>query len=406
MRSIARLAVLASSLLFAFPSTADTAKPAAQYWMSVSTENLSVPGMDSAAGGGGLEGMIGSMAMKGMGVGGGTQHTVFLDLLGPDTPPAPSAEHLIPPGMKMGASLPLRYETAPGRSTDGEAKREDIKILLYWGCGESVRTGQPRVLDTARMTPEDYASVLVARGGGSRFRLTPRKGWTYGEWPNREHQQTVPDGSSLVGEHLIKGNYTPDIKFTLDNRRDFMAPVVFTQAVGGLADAVKIEWKSIPTAIGYFMMAVGGSEQGKEVVIWTSSELADMGGGLMSYLPNATVQKYIQQKVVMKPDTTRCTLPKGIFGKADGAAVQFIAYGDEGNFAYPPKPADPKVKWEPIWTAKVRLKSTGMLPLGMEGVGSASTAETSGKVEKPKEEASPVDSAVEGVKKLKSLFGF
>ena len=131
-----------------------------------------------------------------------------------------------------------------------------------------------------------------------------------------------------------------------------------------------------------------------------------MGGGLMSYLPNATVQKYIQQKVVMKPDTTRCTLPKGIFGKADGAAVQFIAYGDEGNFAYPPKPADPKVKWEPIWTAKVRLKSTGMLPLGMGGVGSASTAETSGKVEKPKEEASPVDSAVEGVKKLKSLFGF
>jgi len=407
MRSIARLTLLASSVLLAFAGAAHAAKPAAQYWMSVSTENTTIPGMEAAGGGGGLEGMLGSMAMKGMGVGGGPNRTLFLDLLGPDTPASPNAEHLIPPGLKMGASLPLVTPAPRGTSdTEHGGKREDIRILLYWGCGDSVRTGQPRVLDTARMTPEDYASVLVARGGGSRFRLTPRKGWTYGEWPNREYQQTVPDGSSLVGEHLIKGNYTPDIKFTLDGRRDFMAPVVFTRAVGGLADAVKIEWKSIPTAIGYFMMAVGGSEQGKEVVIWTSSELADMGGGLMSYLPNATVQKYIQQKVVMKPDTTRCTLPKGIFGKADGAAVQFIAYGDEGNFAYPPKPADPKVKWEPIWTAKVRLKSTGMLPLGMEGVGDASAAETSGKAEKPKEEASPVDSAVEGVKKLKSLFGF
>lgn len=404
MRSAACLSVLASSILFAFSATADAAKPAAQYWMSVSTENMTVPGME-AAGGGGLEGMLGSMAMKGMGVGGGQNRTMFLDLLGPDTPASPSAEHLIPPGLKMGASLPLVTPTPRGGTdVEGEAKREDIKILLYWGCGETVRMGQPRVLDTAKMSPEDYGSVLVSRGGGHRFRLSPRKGWTYGDWPNREKPVPVPEDGSLVGEHLIKGNYTPDIKFALDERRDFMAPVVFTKAEGGLADAVKTEWKSIPTAIGYFMMATGGSEQRKEVVVWTSSEVADMGGGLLTYLPNATVQKYIQQKVVFGPKVTQCTIPKGIFSKADGAAVQFIAYGDEANFAYPPKPADPKAKWEPIWTAKVRLKSMGMLPLGVEG--GATAAESSGKTEKPKEESSPVDSAVEGVKKLKGLFGF
>ena len=38
--------------------------------------------------------------------------------------------------------------------------------------------------------------------------------------------------------------------------------------------------------------------------------------------------------------------------------------------------------------------------------GGATAAESSGKTEKPKEESSPVDSAVEGVKKLKGLFGF
>lgn len=403
MADTVRLSLLAGALLaLAFPSHA--AKPAAQYWMSISTDNTTIPGMEAEAGGG-VEGMLGGMMMKGMGVGGGPNRSMWLDLLGPDTPPAPSADHFIPPGLKMGASLPL-VTPAPGRSSsvEGDAKREDIKIILYWGCGDAVRAGQPRVLDTAKMSAEDYGSVLVARGGGTRFRLSPRKGWTYGDWPNREQPMHAPNDGSLVGEHVIKGNYSPDIKFALDEKRDFMAPVVFTRAEGGLADAVKLEWKPIPHALGYFMMATGGSDQRKEIIIWTSSELQDMGGGLMTWLPNATVQKYIAQKVVMKPDTTRCTIPKGIFQKAEGAAVQFIAYGDEANFAYPPKPADPKAKWEPIWTAKVRLKSMGMLPLGVEG-GTASSG-ASERAEKPKEESSPTDAVGEGVKKLKGLFGF
>lgn len=402
MRARVHLSILASSLLFAFTGLASAAKPAAQYWMSVSTENMTVPGMEAASGGG-LEGMLGSMAMKGMGVGGGPNRTMWLDLLGPDTPPAPSAEHLIPPGLKMGDSLPLVTPTPRGTTeTEGGGKREDIKILLYWGCGDGVRAGQPRVLDTAKMSAEDYGSVLVARGGGSRFRLSPRKGWTYGDWPNREKPIPIPADGSLVGEHLIKGNYTPDIKFTLDERRDFMAPVVFTKAEGGLADAVKLEWNRIPNALGYFMLATGGSDQRKEVIIWTSSELADMGGGLMTYLPNATVQKYIKQKVVFGPEVTRCTIPKGIFQKAEGAALQFIAYGDEANYAFPPKPADPKAKWEPIWTAKVRVKSTGMLPLGVGG----ESAEAASKPEQAPKESSPAGEAVEGIKKLKGLFGF
>lgn len=393
--------LLACSLLMAFAASAGAAQPAAQYWMSVSTENTTIPGME--AGGGGVEGVMGSMMMKGMGVGGGPNRTLWLDLLGPETPPSPSAEHLIPPGLKMGDSLPL-VTPKPGTGTDveGGGKREDIKILLYWGCGDGVRAGQPRVLDTAKMSAEDYGAVLVARGGGSRARLAPRKGWTYGDWPNPEKQIPVPADGSLVGEHLIKGNYSPDIKFSLDERRDFMAPVVFTQAEGGLADAVRLEWKSVPTAIGYFLMATGGSDKAREVIIWTSSELPDMGGGLMTWLPNAAVQKYIKQKVVFGPGVTRCTLPKGIFAKTEGAAVQLIAYGDEANFAYPPKPADPKAKWEPIWTAKVRLKSVGMLPLGVEGAGGAA-AESADKAKQTSEPASPVE---EGVKKLKGLFGF
>ena len=68
----------------------------------------------------------------------------------------------------------------------------------------------------------------------------------------------------------------------------------------------------------------------------------------------------------MTPDTTSCSIPKGIFGETKGASLQFIAYGDELNIAWPPKPKDPKVYHEYIWSMKLRNKSTGMLPLGQE----------------------------------------
>lgn len=409
MRS-ASVSILASSLLFAFSAVASAAKPAAQYWMSVSTENTTIPGMNADAGAngvGGLEGLLGGMAVKSMGMGAGPNRTLFLDLLGPDTPAAPAAEHLIPPGLKMGNSLPLVTPEAlrGALDTEGSSRREDIKISLYWGCGDTIRAGQPRVLDTAKMSAEDYSAVLISRGTNSRFRLAPRKGWTYGDWPNSDKPIPIPANASLQGDHLIQGNYTPTIKFALDARRDFMDPVVFTKAEGGLADAVKIEWRKIPTATGYFMMATGGNEQGKEIIIWTSSEVADIGGGLMTYQSNANVQKFIKQKVIFAPTVSQCTIPKGIFKKVDGAALQFIAYGDEANYAFPPKPADPKAKWDPIWTAKVRLKSTGVLPLGVTEEGATARSEDSPKKEKAKE-SSPTNEVLDGVNKLKGLFGF
>ena len=413
MRAAIRVSAAVTALLAAAAAQAQAPKPAAQYLMSVSTDSMAMPGM---AAGGGLEGMAASMAMGGMGMGGGPQRSLWLDLLGPETPPAPAAEHLIPPGLKMGASLPLLTPTpGKGGTAPGDAQREDIRILFYWGCGETVRPGQPKVLDTAKMSADDYSQVPVSRRGSSVFRLGPRKGWTYGEWPNREKMIQVPGDGSLQGDHLIKGNYSPDIKFSLDPGRDFMEPVAFTRSEGGLADAIRLEWKGIATATGYFMMATGGSEGKKEVIMWNSSEVQEMGGGLMNYVSPGTVQKYIKDKVVLAPNVTRCAIPKGIFKGTDGAALMFIAYGPEANFAQPPKPADPKAPWNPIWTAKVRLKSTGMLPLGMEAEEASGGRAQKGQQPKPKEggqaktepeAADPVKDAVEGAKKLKGLFGF
>ena len=44
--------------------------------------------------------------------------------------------------------------------------------------------------------------------------------------------------------------------------------------------------------------------------------------------------------------------------------LQGIAYGNEANFSYPPKPTNAPATWSPDWVARVRNKSVAMNMLG------------------------------------------
>ena len=101
------------------------------------------------------------------------------------------------------------------------------------------------------------------------------------------------------------------------------------------------------------------------MVVWSSSELPDMGFGLLDYQTNGAVDRWLGERVLLPPQATRCAVPKGVFG-GDGAMLRMIAFGSELNLAQPPRPTDPKVAWEPVWSAKVRVKSVAMAMLGME----------------------------------------
>ena len=62
------------------------------------------------------------------------------------------------------------------------------------------------------------------------------------------------------------------------------------------------------------------------------------------------------------------------------------AFGPEENFAFPPKPADPKAVWNIEWTAKARFRAfasfmTGMGGSGGMGSGSGMPAEPKKKIE-------------------------
>jgi hypothetical protein len=50
--------------------------------------------------------------------------------------------------------------------------------------------------------------------------------------------------------------------------------------------------------------------------------------------------------------------------------LRAIAYGTDLNMAYPPRPTDPKIAWEPEWNVKLRVKSMTTTMLGMpDGAG-------------------------------------
>jgi hypothetical protein len=396
------IAVLASPL---FAQNQTVKPPIAVYWMSVET-NAGM-GMAIPAGMGGFmpPGMQGGKRMK-------------LDLGSAQSASGePRANHAIPSGLSMGQSLPLLTPTAErpqGRAEqDPEQRFEQPKgrMLIYWGCGETVRAGQPVVVDFAKLNSPDAAKAFRSRNVSRATGPSLGRNRTYGEWPNRQNGTAVPAQASLLGDHVVAGNYSPEIRFAVDDKHDFMVPVAFDPVRKTSAGAFQVKWQSIPTAIGYFATAVGQGESQNDVVMWSSSEVQEMGHALMDYLPPSEVQRLIKDKVVMTPQTTECAVPAGIF-KGEGAMLNFIGYGDELNVVHPPRPKDPKQVWEQQYAVKVRLKSTGMTMLAEGDMGTRARAPGRGDTQQAEERSAPTprvpgpaDAVREGVNVLRGIFG-
>jgi hypothetical protein len=385
--------LLTALVALPFAAFAQQKPPVAQYWMSVETASgMSMPGMGAT---GGMAGMIGGM------MGGGQQQSgrkISLHLGSQRPADAPNAAHDIPAGMNMGSSLPLLTPrgTSERQPTEREryesAERPKGRMLIYWGCGEATRAGQPVVIDFARggQMP-NMVGRNVASGG-------PVSNRTNGLWPNQQDSKAVPDSASLIGEHKIRGNYTPDIPFALGAGHDFMERVELATSARG-AGATSVRWNAPSAATGYFATAMGGD--GNDVVMWSSSEVQEMGGSLMDYIPPAEVARLIREKVVMPPQTTECTVPAAVVKQAQ--MFSFIAYGPEANFGFPPRPQDPQ------WYAKVRFKSTASTFLGDTGGSGRAQRAPAGapsgdQSAQPSAPAAP-DPVKDGINILRGIFG-
>ena len=360
----------------------NTKAPKVQLWMDLSTGTMAgMPEMDSLPGGGG---MLGGLMGGGSNMSYGNARAMsimpprVIDIaLHNSLRPGVEASQSIPPGMRMGESLPLIPPRAqPTQTEPGEVPREyqqqqpKGRILLYWGCGSAVRAGQPRVIDLARAKPSDYAQAFAGRAVPDRG---PRVGPAYALYPNERNQVSLSRDSSVVGEHQVRGDGVPaSMKFTLGAAQDLM-PAIDLRTTGKPQDSMGTSWQPVRNARAYYLHAM--SQSGDDLVMWSSAETPDTGMGLFDYLPNATIDRWVKERVLLPADAMQCAIPKGIFaagaGRESTPMLRMMAYGGESHIVHPPRPADPKAPWEPEWSVRVRVKAHTMAMLGEEQGGGA-----------------------------------
>lgn len=334
----------------------------ATYWMSADTTS----GLGGMAGGGNPGAIMG--ALMGGNKGGAYARTLTLQLGSGRAAPSPSAEHLPPAGLKAGASLPLVTPQAarpagPVGPWSGNMEKPKGRMLIYWGCGERARAGQPLVIDFASMAA---GKVPPAFANAALKPMTPPSAGshaTYGEWPNARSQARVPASGSLLGEHVVRGNYTPEMRFTLGAGQDFLAPVVLSANTAAASGAVPLVWRPVPGARAW-LAAVMGAAQNGDFIMWSSSE-TQAAAMAFDYVADADIARLVQSRVLMPATADRCTIPSEVARAAPQSMLSLLALGGESNFSQP-KPAGAAASWRPEWTVKLRSKSTHMGLLGMD----------------------------------------
>lgn len=368
------LMFLGASTLALTAMGAATAQPrqsgTVEYWMSAETVSGFAAQAQAAQGRGG---MMAAMMSGRANSGPGYSRNLMLQLGSPRRPAGPpAAEHLPPTVLGAGPSLPLiSPERAPTTPTDrpynwgnGDGGAQG-RIVIYWGCGERARAGQPFEIDLSRLArgqvPPQMANLpwramTPPSAGGST---------TYGEWPNPRARTQIPATGSLLGEHVVRGNYSPDIRFTLAQGQDFLAPIRLTSNAAAASGAVPVAWQAVPSATGYILTATGARADGT-IVVWTSSEVQVSQMGAIDYLSEAEAARLVQQRVLLSPQTTQCTVPAEVAGSVEGASLMMTAFGREADFSYPGRPARPPRGWAPEWTVKLRTRSAYMGMLGMD----------------------------------------
>ena len=393
-----------AATLVALPASSQQNKnPPTNLYIDVLTHNMAgMPDM------GGMMGGLGGFMARRMGgdTGKPTYPTTraggmtgqYLDIaLHNSLKPGIEAADQIPGGLKLGKSLtlipidptkPTQGSTPPGRIPD-----VTVKITEYWGCGASVRKGQPKVASftikggNKSIDPNNPMGSMQGvdfQQSGSLSKTIPvqdrdidlKPGWVY--WPNRKHGKQVPNGARLAGDHRITGDGIPaSMQFQVQETADFM-PKLALRTQGEMTDAIGLSWPTVERARGYHItgmhMQVLG-ENSYAMTLWSSAEVPGAGQDLHTNLSAGQLDKWLKQKVLLASTATSCTIPKGIFAGTSNVEGQqatmpgmlsMTAYGPESWITYPPKPADPKLPWNPEWSVRLRARSSASAILGLD----------------------------------------
>ena len=385
----ASMAVLAATPAW----TQGNSGPVARYTMDASTTS----GMAAMGAGGGLGAALGALG------GGGNQVMHELNLrLGSSRAPDgnPEGDHFMPSGARLGKSVPLvtpretssQPDNDVGVADGGPMQMPEGRLLLYWGCGERAGPGQPVVIDFSKMARGEVPPGLMASFSDLPEAWTVHSGnsRTYGTWPNARDSKRVPANASLLGAHRVASTYAPEISFNLTD--DFM-PALRPSTRDMQSGAVSLSWNALEKATGYYawVIATGGDGgNSRDMVWWTSSARQQFGGPMSDWLSPAAVRKLVDEKTVMPPTQTTCTIPAEV--KESGGPMlmtQLFAYGPQADFSYPERPRNAPASWNPEWIARVRYRANAMVMHGMPGMGGFDAAEERAERDEPAQPALP-----------------
>ena len=303
------------------------------------------------------------------------QRKLEVRLWSPSIAPKDAFASIAPPaGLKQGNKLDLELyrpepvsgkETTTGKDQDiGMGDSKGFTMKIYWGCSDTVRPGQPKVVKWDGLTDEQkeqmkrQASEMRTKGATSYFY---KPDWTTGYWPTPKQPGKIEKDASLVGSYALTTNYTGSISIDAPSNVNFLAPFELTSPdldqSPPLDKAIPLEWKQIPNALGLHA-SVFGMEGKNTFVMWSSSEVqTDAAMSNWDYLQMAEVREFVKQTVMMKGDATSCTIPAGIFKACDMSFLRMIGYG----------PGAALDKGQPL--PRIQTKTTFSMPLSMKGMG-------------------------------------
>jgi hypothetical protein len=252
----------------------------------------------------------------------------------------PTAEHDPPEGLGAGPVLPLVTPQAQATHEEHEAgpppqyQQPHGRMLIFWGCGEHAGPGQPLVIDFANMGAEKAGAQFMGlqRGLGVMPMQppSPARDATYGEWPNAQSQTSVPGDGSLQGPHTIKGNYSPQINFTLVADQDFLPPFQMTSNEKNPSGSATLGWRHVDGAQGYFATMFGAQGQ-DQIVMWTSSDNQASAFALPDYLSDGEIARLVAAHALMPPSQNECVIPQEAVQAAGHGFYNLVAYGGESH---------------------------------------------------------------------------
>jgi hypothetical protein len=167
-----------------------------------------------------------------------------------------------------------------------------------------------------------------AGGGGNYFY---KDGWTTGYWPTEAQPGEIPDNASMVGTFNLNTSYAGNCTIDAPSNVDFLAPINMTSpdlsVKPALDAALAFQWDQIPNALGQYAKAIG-MENKNTLIIWSSSDIFD--DTLLvdtDYMQMSAVNDAVSKHIFMPGDSTKMTIPAGIFANSDFMMLNMVGYG-------------------------------------------------------------------------------